>query len=126
MESKLIYVELKSGHNNNGPAWIGMGFYNRTGQTVYFNGKIFKNGKGAVSNHYDAETLEDYWISGVKKDGTDRHTTGSGVIQIDEDIVKEYCELVGITSLPKGKFKVVKLNNVPAKERATAIANQKR
>lgn len=126
MKSKLIYVELKSGHNDNGPAWIGMGLYNRTGQTIYFNGKIFKNGKGVSSNHYDAESHEEYWISGVKKDGTDRHKSGSGIIHIDESIVSDYCELVGLSSLPKGKFRVVKLDNIPAKEKGTDIANKKK
>jgi hypothetical protein len=35
----LRYIELKSGHADNGPAWIGYVKYSQTGRTVYFNGR---------------------------------------------------------------------------------------
>jgi len=39
----------------------------------------------------DAETGEVYWISGPKKDGTDRYYWGkSAPVAIDEDVREEY------------------------------------
>ncbi|HEY8936779.1 MAG TPA: hypothetical protein VIM65_16230 [Cyclobacteriaceae bacterium] len=87
MKTELIYVELKTGFSDNGPAWIGNGFYNRTRKTVYFNGQVFHRGKGILSNHFDLESGDEYWISGVKKNGTDRHWAGSGMIKIDKSVV---------------------------------------
>ncbi|WP_262706570.1 hypothetical protein [Flavobacterium weaverense] len=34
-------------------------------------------------------------------------------------------KIINETELPKSKFKVVKLDNVPAKEKATEILNEK-
>jgi hypothetical protein len=107
MRSEIIYVELKTGYNDNGPAWIGKGGFNRTGQTVYFNGQVFKRGQGISGNHFDLQTGEEYWISGVKKRGGDRHWAGSGTIEIDESIVEEYLELRGLMSLPKNRYIIV-------------------
>jgi hypothetical protein len=35
----LKYIELKSGHSDNGPAWIGYVTPSKTGRTLYFNGR---------------------------------------------------------------------------------------
>jgi len=45
MKSKIIYIELKTGYSDNGPAWIVPGVYSKSGQAIYFNGKLLKNGK---------------------------------------------------------------------------------
>lgn len=126
MKHEIIYVELKSGFNDNGPAWIGKGFYNRTGKTVYFNGQVFCRSKGIAGNHVDLETGEEYWISGIKKNGTDRHWAGGGIIEIDESSIEEYLDLRGLTSLPAGKYEIVKLNNEPAKEVSRDLENERR
>jgi hypothetical protein len=52
----------------------------------------------------DIETGEEYWISGVKKRGTNRHWAGSGKILIEENIIKEYLGLVGEDKLDKSKL----------------------
>lgn len=49
---------------------------------------------GTSGNHYDLETGEAYWISGVKKDGQDRHWAGGGRIKIERRIVDQYVKLV--------------------------------
>ena len=71
MKPQIKYIELKSGYSDDGPAWIGLVTFSKTGRTVYFNGKAFKSlkPKGISGNHYDLETGEEYWISGVKKTG---------------------------------------------------------
>ena len=125
MKAELIYVELKSGYSDNGPAWIGNGFYNRSRKTIYFNGQVFCRSKGITGNHIDLQTGEEYWISGVKKDGTDRHWAGSGLIKIDNHIIDDYLNHRGISSLTKGKYEVVTLNNNPAIETSKELENQK-
>ncbi len=125
MKSQLIYVELKTGYNDNGPAWIGKGFFSKTSQTIYFNGQVFKKGNGISGNHFDLKNGNEYWISGVKKNGTDRHVNGSGIIQIDESIIGEYLNLIGGTVLRKNKYKIIHLDNVAAKEKTHEIENQK-
>ena len=106
-------------------AWIGKCFFSKTRQTIYFNGSIYKKGKGTSSNYFDFETGNSYWISGVKKNGNDRHKFGKGIIEIDEIIIGEYLNIIDKEELPKNKFKLVTLNNIPAKERATEILNEK-
>ena len=125
MKTQILYVELKSGFSDNGPAWIGKGSFSKTGKTIYFNGHAFQKGNGIRGNHFDIETWDEYWISGVKINGTDRHSAGSGTIQIDENTVEDYLTLIGQTTLQKNKFKIVQLDNVPAKQIANEIENQK-
>jgi hypothetical protein len=125
MKAELIYVELKTGYSDNGPAWIGNGFYNRTRKTVYFNGQVFCRSKGISGNHIDLETKEEYWISGVKTKGTDRHWAGSGTIKIDKDVIADYLTLRDLTSLTKGKYELVSLDNNPAKETSKELENLK-
>jgi hypothetical protein len=70
-----MYIELKSGYEHDGPAWIGQAKFSRTGTTIYFNNRVFKKFRTSQfsANYYDLETEEEYWISGVKKNGKDRH-----------------------------------------------------
>src|SRR5262245_15261888 len=86
----LKYIELKTGHHHRGPAWIARVKTSRSGATVYFNGRALKRGNGVAGNHFDSTTGEEYWVSGIKKDGGDRHWAGSGQVLIDEDVREEY------------------------------------
>ena len=38
----LKYIELKTGYNDNGPAWIGRVKVSKSGCTLYFNGRALK------------------------------------------------------------------------------------
>jgi hypothetical protein len=127
-----MYVELKTGYSDNGPAWIGKAFFSRTGSTIYFNGQAFRcvNGQAFMSSssgssHFDIESGDSYWISGIKKKGTNRHWAGFGKIMIDKAIVTEYLELTGITELPKSRFELVELNNEPQVQLVNEIENEK-
>ena len=100
----LRYIELKTGYNDNGPAWIGRVKLSRSGQTVYFNGKAFK--RVSSGTYIDLETRESYWISGVKKRGTNRHWAGSGRITIEARVVAEYLALTGESELDRSRFVV--------------------
>jgi len=106
--SQIMYLELKTGYNDNGPAWIGKVKYSKSGQTVYFNGRALKRigGQGIAGNQRDYETGDEYWISGVKKDGNDRHWAGSGKTKIDQKVVDEYLELVSKEELDTNKYEL--------------------
>ena len=47
-------------------------------------------GSGFKANYYETETGEEYWISGYKKDGSDRLYGERLPIYIDEDVRIEY------------------------------------
>jgi hypothetical protein len=66
---------LKSGSKGDGPAWIGRVSFSRTRTTVYFNGRALKRvkGGGLAGNYLDLVTGEAFWVSGIKKNGEDRH-----------------------------------------------------
>ena len=124
MKSDIVYVERTNGSNHDGEAWIGKCFYSNSGLSIYFDGKGFKREKSHNSNYYDLDSGELYWISKVKKNGQDRHKFGKGLIYIDKSIVDEYLKIIGEENLPKSKFQIVELNNVPAKEKANEIENE--
>ena len=84
-----MYIEYK-GEDIVGPAIIGRVVFSKTGKSIHYKGRTFTrlSRKGFKANYYDAETLEHYWISGCKKDGTD--ALYSTMVQIDEDVREEY------------------------------------
>jgi hypothetical protein len=91
-QSRIMYMELKSGHGDRGPARIGRIRFSRTGRTLYYQDKQFypSGGQAIEGNYYDVATGEEYWISGPKKNGQDRHWAGSGPVEIDADVAEEY------------------------------------
>ena len=103
----LKFIELKTGYNYNGPAWIGRVKLSRSGRTLYFNGRALKQGvRGAAGNYIDLTTGEVFWISGVKRNAEDRHRAGSGKVLIEAAAVEEYLAIVGRTELDKSRFVV--------------------
>ena len=127
MTKKLMYVELKSGFSDDVPAWIGYAGFSKTGQTVYFDGKSLKKLKipGIGANHYDLETGDEYWVSGVKKAGGNRHWAGSGKIMIDEKAMEDYLKEVNFTILDKNIYEIVNLKESEPTEHAHSIENKK-
>ena len=107
----LRYVELKSGHSDNGPAWIGYVTPSKTGRTLYFNGrglmKLKGQRRGAMGGNYvDMETGESFWVSGVKKNGEDRHWAGSGRVLVEEAAVSDYLRTIGAKTLDTSRCEV--------------------
>ena len=93
--TRIMYIEYKGG-NLTGKARIGRVTFSKTKKSIHYNDKTFKSlkGRGFKANFYDSETGEEYWISGCKKDGTDRLYEERTPIQIDEDVQKEYWEQI--------------------------------
>jgi len=86
-----MYIESKAA-GLTGPARIGRVTFSKTGKTIYYQGRTFHSlkGRGFKANYYDAATGEEYWISGPKKDGTDRLYGGRESVEIDADVQLEY------------------------------------
>jgi hypothetical protein len=124
MRSQLMYVELKTGYNDNGPAWIGKAFFSKTGRSLYFNGLAFKKGSGIHGNYFEITSGDEYWISGVKKDGSDRHRNGTGKVNIDKAIISEYLSTIGKTELQKGKFTPIDVDNNLPKQQMNEMENR--
>ena len=118
---ELKYIELKTGWNDNGPAWIGFVKESRSGKMVYFNDHAFQRHSGEYSNYIDVETQEEYWISGVKKNGEDRHWAGGGIITIDEKAVDMYLSITGMKELPKSRYRIKNIPDAFPVERINAL-----
>lgn len=119
----IRYIELKSGYNDNGPAWIGKVKISRSGNTIYFNNHAFERYNGISGNFIDVESGDEYWISGVKKNGEDRHWAGSGKIIIDSKVIPEYLEIVGDKEINKAKFIIEDIEDVFPVERINMLLN---
>jgi len=91
---RIMYVELKTGFSDNGPAWIGKVRFSKTGRTAYYRGRNLRRVHGVSGNYLDVQTGDEFWISGVKRDGTDRHWAGAGPVEIDGEVRDEYLKLV--------------------------------
>ena len=102
----LRYIEKCTGANHNGRAWIAYIQTSRSGRTIYFNGRALQAGGGVAGNHHDLETGEEYWVSGVKKRGSNRHWAGSGQILVEESAVPELLSLTGQSALDKSAFRI--------------------
>lgn len=124
MKTQLIYIELKTGYSDNGPAWIGLVEFSKSGQTLYFDNRALKKLKnaGINSNHYDIETGDEYWVSGIKKNGQNRHWAGNGKIMIDKSSVKDYLDFLNLKELSSRIYQIIEFKATD-KERIMKIEN---
>nr|WP_315475877.1 hypothetical protein [uncultured Undibacterium sp.] len=76
--------------------------------TVYFNGRALKKaaGGGVSGNYVDLESGDEFWISGVKKNGGDRHWAGSGIVLVEAAAVEEYLALRKLQALDRKSHEV--------------------
>ena len=112
MRPEIKYIELKSGFSDDGPAWIGLVSFSKSGKTIFFDGKALQslNGTGISGNYVDLESGEEYWISGVKQNMSDRHWAGGGKVMVEKRILKEYLQLIDRQELPKSTFEMVEVD----------------
>ncbi|WP_217363324.1 hypothetical protein [Winogradskyella undariae] len=127
LRTELKYIELKSGFSDNGNAWIGLVSFSKSGKTIYFDGKAFQslNGMGISGNYFDLESGDEYWISGVKKDMSDRHKFGGGKIYVEKRILSEYLQTIGKTELPKADYELTEVQTEKPIERINELENEK-
>lgn len=107
---RIMYIEYKGGsfvdeygygpeskgNGLHGTARIGRVTFTRTGSTLHYSGKSFQSlkGSGFKANYFCVETGEQYWISGPRRDGTDRLYKSDWPVQIDEDVREEYWTMI--------------------------------
>ncbi|MBW8522636.1 hypothetical protein K0U91_14090 [Chryseobacterium chendengshani] len=127
MKSEIKYIELKTGYSDNGPAWIGIVSFSKTGRTLYFDGKAFQslNGNGISGNYYEIESGDEYWISGVKKNQNDRHLSGGGKINIEKRVLSEYLQIINQTNLKEKDYDIIEVEEEIPTARINDIENQK-
>jgi hypothetical protein len=92
---RVMYVENKDADLFGADARIGWVTFSKTGKTVYYKDKVLKRatGGGISGNHYDELTGEEYWVSGVKRRGSNTHWAEGGNVAIDDDALDEYTKL---------------------------------
>ncbi len=93
-----MYVEMKTGHDGDGPASIGWVTLSKTGRTLTYRGRVLERFDGLVGNWRDTVTGEELWVSSVKRDRHHRRGAGTGPVQVDDDARQEYER---ITSSPE-------------------------
>ena len=63
--------------------------------------------RGAMGGNYvDMESGESFWVSGVKKNGEDRHWAGSGKVLIEAGAVSDYLKAIGAKTLDRSRCEV--------------------
>lgn len=93
LKRRLMYVENKNGEIDGANGRVGWVTFSRTGRTVYYRGLELAKGSGIRGNFFDVASRDEYWISGVKKRGSNVHYAEQTTVAIDEDALKAYSEL---------------------------------
>ncbi|WP_344104519.1 hypothetical protein [Myceligenerans crystallogenes] len=100
MPRRLMFVQLKSGYGTDrGPSWICWVDFTRSWATARFHGRELRRWRVVGANFYDAETGEEFWVSGPKQDRTDTRY-GPGAPEIDDDARDAYEKFLNGAPLP--------------------------
>jgi len=80
--------------------------------------------RGASGGNYvDMETGQSFWVSGVKKNGEDRHWSGSGKVLIEAAAVAAYLKAIGAKTLNTSRCEVTHSIRETDIERLSQLAN---
>jgi hypothetical protein len=94
LRRRVMYVENKSGLIDGVRARIGWVTFSKTGKTVYYRGRTLLKANVTSGNFLDTESGEEFWVSGLKRRGSNVHAAESGMdLAIDPDAMDEYREL---------------------------------
>src|ERR1051326_4318829 len=77
----------------------------------------------AGGNYIDMETGESFWVSGVKKNGRDRHWAGSGKVLVEAAAVAEYLKTIKAKTLDTSRYEVTNPIRQTDIERLARLAN---
>jgi hypothetical protein len=91
-----MYVENKQGLIDGERARIGWVEFSKSGRTVRYRGRelIAIGGRGVSGNFLDANTSEEFWVSGVKQRGSNAHPAEKAPkVVVDEDAAEEYARV---------------------------------
>lgn len=90
---RVMYVESKGEPIDGAAARIGWVTFSRTGRTVEYKGLRLGRikGGGYPGNFVDPESGTAYWVSGVKRRGSNSHPAEAAiVVAVDPDAMEEY------------------------------------
>nr|WP_321441741.1 hypothetical protein [uncultured Hyphomonas sp.] len=93
LSRRVMYVENKDGDIDGVPARIGWVSFSKTGKSVYYRGRTLSKANGVSGNFLDIDTGDEYWVSGIKKRGSNVHWAEAVTVEIDEDAREEYRKL---------------------------------
>ena len=93
LKRRVMYVENKNSDIDGVAARIGWVTFSKTGQSVYYRGRTLQKANGIAGNFRDMKSSDEYWISGVKKRGSNVHWTDRLSVLIDDDAREEYRRL---------------------------------
>ncbi|MEL6951017.1 MAG: hypothetical protein AAGM16_12985 [Pseudomonadota bacterium] len=97
-DRRVMYIEPRDNGSGLGGARIGWVRFSKSGKSVYYRGLRLERiaGGGIRGNYFDVETGSEYWVSGVKAKGDNRHPSEAKVdVTIDEDALEEYHAIRG-------------------------------
>jgi hypothetical protein len=86
-------------------------------------GSKVSGGEPSGGNYVDMETGESFWVSGVKKNGEDRHWAGSGKVLVEAAALTEYLKIIGASTLEKSGYEVTDTIRQTDIERLARLAN---
>ncbi|WP_250459355.1 hypothetical protein [Microbulbifer litoralis] len=91
-ERRLMYIENKEGDIDGHKARIGWVTFSKTGRTIYYRGRLLARAKGGgvLGNYFCEDSGAEYWVSGVKKRGSNAHWAEPVSVFVDEDATEEY------------------------------------
>lgn len=93
---RLMYVEGKESLIDGARARIGWVTFSKSGRSVYYRGLTLSRlkGGGVSGNFFDAETGSEFWVSGVKRKGSNSHPTEGRIdVLVDDDAKEAYEEM---------------------------------
>ncbi len=74
-------------------------------------------------NYVDMETRESFWVSGVKKNGEDRHWAGSGKVLVEAAALSDYLKVIGATTLDRSRYEITDAIRQTDIKRLSQLAN---
>jgi hypothetical protein len=74
-------------------------------------------------NYVDMETGESFWVSGVKKNGQDRHWAGSGKVLVEAAAVANYLKTIKAKTLDASRCEVTNSIRQTDIKRLSQVAN---
>jgi hypothetical protein len=82
-----MYIESKA---DQAFARIGRVRLSKSRKRIYYQDLVLERWPGIAGNHREVTSAVEYWVSGPKRDGTDRLFHRRIPIEIDEDVRVEY------------------------------------
>ena len=95
-KTRIMYVECKASGDGRGRASIRRVRLSKTGRTIFIGGMGLKScrGSGIYGNYMNPDTGIEYWISGPKRNGEDRHWAGGGPVYVEPEVQEEYWRVI--------------------------------